>query len=224
MKQKAKPFTWSYTTLKLFEQCPQSYKFKRDKVPEHTGPALERGIRLHKAAEDYLTGKVARLDAELKPLAIEFKQLKAQRPVVEGNLALTRAWVPTGYWDDDAWLRVKLDARLYLPKELTLLVIDFKSGRPNPYPDQERLYTAAAFGAEPEVPIVKVQFWYTDHGVTLPHVPSPKARARFASGMQKEFTIRAGRMERATTFPAKPGSHCGYCGWSKKKGGPCQKG
>jgi PD-(D/E)XK nuclease superfamily len=224
MSTKKKPFAWSYTALRLFEQCPLSYDYKRRKIPEVEGPALARGIKIHKAAEDYLTGKVKVLSKDLKSLATQFAKLKKLRPVVEGNIGLTRRWVVTGYFDDDVWLRVKLDARLYLPEENELLVIDFKSGRPNPYPDQEALYTAAAFAAEPEVPVVKVQFWYTDHGVTLPHVPSPKRRVLLAQGLQQAFTVRARRMEQTKTFTARPGRHCGYCGWSKKRGGPCVKG
>lgn len=222
---KKKPFAWSYTSLTTFEQCPQKYKYKIDKVPEApSGPALERGIKIHKAAEDYLNGTTAKLDTDLKSLAVEFKKLKALKPIVEGNLAFDRNWAMTEYFGDQAWLRVKMDVRLYVEKTDCLRIIDVKSGRPNPYPDQERIYIAAGFAAEPAVAYASIEFWYTDHGVILPQKPVLVRRITSAQNLQREFTMRANRMEKATVFPAHVTSKCSWCGWSKKKGGPCKKG
>lgn len=224
-RSKKKPFSWSYTSLTTFEQCPQKYKFKLDKVPgAPPGAALERGIKIHKAAEDYLNGTKSKLSADLISLATEFKKLKALKPIVEGNLAFDRKWRMTEYFGNNAWLRVKMDVRLYMEETDCLRIIDVKSGRPSPYPDQERIYIASGFAAEPAVTNASIEFWYTDHGVILPQKPILIRRVIAAQNLQREFTMRANRIEKATVFPARVNSKCSWCDWSKKKGGPCKKG
>ncbi len=49
-------YTWSYSSIGLFKQCPQKYyriRVKKD-VVEPESDAMRYGTEVHKAAEDYI--------------------------------------------------------------------------------------------------------------------------------------------------------------------------
>jgi hypothetical protein len=109
----------------------------------------------------------------------------------------------------------------YATKGSILRVIDFKTGRPKDYPEQERINVMAALLGAPEAVAATMEFWYLDHGVSLPKKPKLYVRKNMLSGTMKEFEIRAARMEAEKKFPPRKGAHCAYCDYSKRKGGPC---
>ena len=46
--------TWSYSALKVFEECPyRTYISRVKKITEPTNPAAKRGSDIHQQAEDY---------------------------------------------------------------------------------------------------------------------------------------------------------------------------
>jgi CRISPR/Cas system-associated exonuclease Cas4 (RecB family) len=101
--------------------------------------------------------------------------------------------------------------------------VDYKTGKPSAdHVQQLELYAATALILYPEAEIAVCADWYLDNG---PHSSLEYVLAR--SGLEKvldKWTDRVRVMETDTIFPARPGRHCSYCAFSKKKGGQCQFG
>ena len=229
-KKSKKPFAWSYSSLTTYETCPLKDKFRRDKAPQPYNKYRERGITVHQLGEDYLNGKLKKVPKEYEHFAKPLTELRKAGAQAELELAFTREWLPTEWFGDRTWFRCKLDVQNDGPfkqgkkgnEGLLLDVIDFKTGRPKEYPEQERINVMAALLGKPEAVAARIQFWYLDHGVVLPKKPKIYVRKNMLSGTMKEFEIRASRMEKETKFLPKKGSHCSYCDYSKRKGGPCK--
>ena len=88
--------SWSYTTLSDYERCPFYLKCKKiDKLPEPKGPALDRGIKIHKKCEDYLTTPQLALPKECLKFEQSFIDLKALDPIVEQEWCFRKNWSQT---------------------------------------------------------------------------------------------------------------------------------
>jgi CRISPR/Cas system-associated exonuclease Cas4 (RecB family) len=226
MKSKKKSFAWSYSALTTYETCALKDKFRRDKAPRPPNKYMARGIEVHQLGEDYLNGKLKSVPIEYKYFAKPLIELRKAGAQAELELAFTRQWEPTEWFGERTWFRCKLDVQRCLlgsaRKETTLRVIDFKTGRPKEYPEQERINVMAALLGTSEAVAATMEFWYLDHGVTLPKKPKLYVRKNMLEGTKKEFTIRAARMEAEKKFLPKKGAHCSYCDYSKRKGGPCK--
>lgn len=230
MALKKKPFAWSYSSLTTYETCPLKDKFRRDKAPKPFNKYLTRGIAVHQLGEDYLNGKLKKVPTEYAQFAKPLAELKKAGAQAELELAFTRQWEPTEWFGDRTWFRCKLDVQHEGPSQpdkkgdvgALLRVIDFKTGRPKEYPEQERINVMAALLGEPEAVAATMEFWYLDQGVVLPKKPKLYVRKNMLSGAMKEYTIRAARMEAEKKFLPKKGSHCSYCDYSRRKGGPCK--
>ena len=65
---------WSYSALKVFEECPyRTYISRVKKIPEPSSPAADRGTEIHQQAEDYVSGKLGEMPDTLKSLKISSK-------------------------------------------------------------------------------------------------------------------------------------------------------
>lgn len=220
-----KSFTWSYSALKDFETCPAKYKYRREKTPTRKNEYSQRGIEVHEGGEKYLKGE-GKLPKEFKLFSKQLKDLRDKLAAsAESAVAFTRKWHLTGWWDPDVWLRIKLDVS-WITEDVRgdefAHVVDFKTGKPREYPEQERIYAAATLCRYPEPKRVDVQFWFLDHGIMMPKRPAVYSRANALRGIQQEFTLRAKRMEQAKKFEPRPGGACKFCDYSKRKGGPCK--
>ncbi len=50
---------WSYSALKVFEECPyRTYISRVKKIPEPSSPAADRGSQIHDEAEQYVDGRI----------------------------------------------------------------------------------------------------------------------------------------------------------------------
>ena len=64
---------WSYSALKVFEECPyRSYIQKVKKIPEPSNPAADRGTEIHQQAEDYVKGELGEFPSTLTKFKNEF--------------------------------------------------------------------------------------------------------------------------------------------------------
>jgi hypothetical protein len=147
----------SYSSIKLFENCPLRYyrqRIKKDVVDEG-GEASKHGERIHAFLEKRLKG--SDLDPEVakyEPLcaAVE-RAAKDGELCIEQELVLTERLVPTGWWEPDAWLRSKLDVLIIAGADA--VVMDWKTGKRNPDFFQMELFAAQVFKHYPEVQRVK---------------------------------------------------------------------
>lgn len=219
------PFTWSYSALSAYEKCPAKIRYKREGFKPPKNKYLERGIAVHEAGEAFLKSPHRRNPPEdyAKNFNVPMLKLRGYNPIAEGEVALTRAWEPTGWFGPQTWFRAKIDARYVDPQQDDLMhVVDFKTGRPRPsYQLQDLCYTVATFAKHPEIERVRLEFWYLDHGVVLGPKKELRRKNVFEGG-KRELTVRAARFENERGWKEAPGAHCQYCDYSQRKGGPCK--
>lgn len=214
---------WSYSRWQVYETCPKRAYFKFvKKMPEPGGEALERGAEIHGEAEAFLRkpGKV--VPHSLKLVAKEVQALAKKNAQAELELAVTREWSKTGWFDQDVWARAKVDA-WHMDQTGSVEVVDWKTGKHRPgdigYTTQLELYAVFAFAVEPDAKEVQTKLVFTDHGKS--EVKEFK-RAQFDT-LKKTWEKRTLPMLSDKVFPARPSdSACRWCTFRKSKGGPCE--
>ncbi len=226
----AKLTSWSFSTYTQYIRCPFSVcldKVQRVRMPEEKSPVLERGDRIHKGAEAYVSaaGKPA-LPAELKHFVGRLKDFRRAKARTELAWAFTTAWTPTGYWDRDAWVRMKLDVMVEQKAPPSVYVGDYKSGRV--YPDHAQQRSLYGLGALTLVQIGALANGAKETAVTVEHLYTDtrqEATERYTlkdlGPLKAEWERRTSQMLNDQRFPAKPGPHCRWCRFRKSAGGPC---
>lgn len=211
--------SWSYSALTEFEGCNyRSYLKRVKKFKEPSGEAADRGTAIHQLAEDYVQGAIDELPKELtkKDLAKKFEWLKEQYKrgcvKIEEDWGFNTDWDKTGWFDDDVWVRVKLDA-LVFQSDTSAIAIDHKTGRmwgnEIKHNQQGLLYVIATFLRYPELEHVQTQFWYIDHG----KIGCIQNYTRDQAMMfLRRWNKRAILMTTATDFPPMPSpDSCRWC-------------
>ena len=83
--------TWSYSALKVFEECPyRTYISRVKKITEPTNPAAKRGSNIHQQAEDYVKGTLEEFPDTLKKFKKEFETLR--KLFAEAKVELEGEW------------------------------------------------------------------------------------------------------------------------------------
>ena len=124
---------WSYSALKVFEECPYRTYISRVKgVKEVSGPAADRGTQIHQYAEDYVNGTMGEMADELFKFKDEFEELRSlyidAKVELEGDWGFNIDWDVVGWMEKATWARIKLDA-LVQQDETSARVIDYKTGK-----------------------------------------------------------------------------------------------
>jgi PD-(D/E)XK nuclease superfamily len=212
-----KEFSWSYSKLKAFEDCPRRYHETQVKKSETGGPLwpeepsqiLVWGDAVHKAmAEALKTGK------ELPTKFRIFQQWIDKVVRTEGELlvedecqwAINRDMKPVAWFAKDVWLRCVADAvKLDYP---AALVVDWKTGKSaNCDPIQLLLTSLMAFVQFPKLQCVRSDFvWLQEDSQTTQVVYRNECADHWA-----ELMPRVARLEHATiheNFPPMPGRFC----------------
>lgn len=226
--------TWSFSRIQDFEQCKRRAKLKYlDKIPEPERPlppgktehANDRGTRIHDAGERFARGGIE-LIPELQKFGSEFERLKALYATgnvsLEGEWAMDRSWEPVAWASSDAWLRLKLDALVFLsPTEA--VAIDYKTGKRYgnevKHNEQLQLYQLVTFLRYPKLETIHVELWYldVDELVTVTYTRNQGLRFR------RSFENRGNAMTTCTEFPPNPNIFS--CKWCPYKGTEhCDKG
>jgi CRISPR/Cas system-associated exonuclease Cas4 (RecB family) len=151
---------WSYSSIKLFEQCPRKYyhlKIVKDVVEPET-EALLYGSRFHEAAEKYVR------DDEPLPLYFMFvkqtldnlKQISGER-LCEYEMGITKDLEPCEFNAPDVWYRGIADLLIIDREKGEARVIDYKTGKSAKYadPEQLELMSLCVFKHFPEIRRVK---------------------------------------------------------------------
>ncbi|MFV1943446.1 PD-(D/E)XK nuclease family protein [Pseudomonas luteola] len=207
---------WSFSRLMDYEKCPYSvYLAKVCKAPTPSGPAAERGTKIHNAIEAYIKGESAEEIKEMRgflPLIRDLREGYANATVeVEGDWAFTRNWQTTGWTSPDCWARIKLDVLVH-ESDTSARVIDWKSGKKFgneiKHNQQGMTYAIGAFKRYPNLEFVKVEFDYVDKNDQLTNQYT-RAQAELLEPM---LTQRADTMTTAVKFDPKPSfSACRWC-------------
>lgn len=212
--------TWSYSTIDKAESCMYGvYLSKVEKAPRAESPAADRGSMLHDLGEQYVRGNLDQLPKELaKHYKLAFEELRdlfAQGKVeCEEDWGITTDWTPTGFFDDDTWGRMKIDALVH-DSEQSARVIDYKSGKPYPlkHNQQCQLYAIATFLYYPKLEFVQTELWYLDK---TPNMAINTYTREQAMMFLPKWNQRALNLTQATKFPPDPSvRNCRFCDHAK---------
>jgi len=212
--------TWSYSALKVFEECPyRTYISRVKKVPEPSSPAADRGTQIHNEAEDYVKGVLGEMPDSLKKFESQFVDLKhlfnEAQVELEGEWGFDLDWAPVGWMTRETWARIKLDALVH-EDEQSARVIDYKTGKKwgneIPHSQQCLLYAIATFFRYPQLQYVQTELWYLDKGETTVKSFTREQAMNFAPG----FYSRAIAMTTCTDFAPNPSkNNCRWCSYRK---------
>ncbi len=202
----------SYSSIKLFENCPLRYYRQRitKDVVDEGGEASKHGERIHAFLENRLKG--SGLDAEIaqyEPLCLSVEKLARQGELyIEKELVLTDNLTATGWWDADAWLRSKLDVLVIVGGEA--VVMDWKTGKRNADQFQMQLFAAQVFKHYPDVQRVKTSLvWLKTMEMDTNTYKRSGVNAIWAEVMKRIQRIHSSLEH--DNWPAKPSGLCRYC-------------
>ena len=150
-------FTWSYSSLKQYQNCPKQYQemrvLKNYTVTENE--AMMYGKEVHSALEDYVKEGVelAKNYQRFKPMVDKLIAIPGDK-YPEYEMALTYNKEPCDFKSDNRWVRGIAD--LVIVDKDYAFIIDYKTGS-NKYPDpkQLRLMALMMFSYFPQVNKIK---------------------------------------------------------------------
>lgn len=152
--------TWSYSSLKTFQQCPRKYyhiKVARDTTDSQHKAALY-GQEFHTAAEVSVRDETP-LDprfAYAAPMVEALKNIKGGK-YCELELGLTRELTTCTFDSPDAWWHGIIDLLIVDEADNLAYMVDYKTSKNARYADTKQLdYMAAAvFAKFPKLKMIK---------------------------------------------------------------------
>ena len=151
-------YTWSYSSISLFQQCPRKYYRLRvlKDIVEPPQAHLDYGSAVHKAAEDYVCGgiDIPEKYGFIKQSLDALKVLPGEKHC-EYEMGLTKEFKPCKFRDPDVWFRGIADLLILDGDEAK--IVDYKTGKSAQYADikQLELLSLLVFKHFPEVKRVK---------------------------------------------------------------------
>jgi hypothetical protein len=205
-----KPFSWSYTHLSQFSNCPLAYKYNYlDKVwPFTENAATKRGVTVHKSIEDHLI-KGTPLPEDLLWLRRILDKFDGWNITAEQRVALDVSMAPVTYFAKTAWCRSVYDLRA--EKDGVVALLDWKTGKMRDDTGQLRLFAGVEFASNPETHTVKTAYVWLDHKDMSTGVFT---REKDNHPIWHEFLTKVHKVQTAIEqdkFPAKPSGLCGWC-------------
>lgn len=214
-------FPASYSKLSTYETCARKAYYRYiEKLEDKKSKQMERGTTLHSSAEGYLLGEKNTIHRELQSIGKVLKYVRSRSPMVETKMALSRGLEEIVPWESSlAWFRLVIDC-LYLEKT-ACHIQEWKSGKQyDDHADQRNIYGMASLIKWPDLQEAHVVTHYIDLNKKVP-VQIDRTRAML---LQWHLTERLEVMEKDKVFAPRPGYYCGWCSFSKLKGGPCKVG
>jgi hypothetical protein len=153
--------TWSYSSLKTFEQCPKKYyhlKVVKD-VKDEGSEATVYGQDLHKAAEDYIKSDtpIPPKFAYVQDTVDAIKNIEGEKhcELKLGIKVTDDGYEPCDFFDKDVWWRGIGD--VIIVNGETAYSIDYKTSKNAKYADLKQLdiLAAALFVHFPQVKKIK---------------------------------------------------------------------
>ncbi len=203
----------SYSSLKMFYNCPLRYYRQRiiKDIKDVMGEASLYGVRVHEHLEHRIKHNTPLPPdcASYEPLCAAFEsQVDGGELIAEKEATLNKGLKPTGWWDDDAWLRSKLDI-LVLNGE-NALIADWKTGKRRVDFDQFEMFALQVFAHYPQIEAVKTMFIWLK-----PMKKDSRVYVRAQVGaLWRDLMVRIRRVEKAletNNWPAKPSGLCPWC-------------
>jgi CRISPR/Cas system-associated exonuclease Cas4 (RecB family) len=205
-------YTWSYSALKEYENCPKKYYEIRVAQNYTVIPSEQMiyGTEVHKALEDYVKdGKELALNyLRFKPAADALIDIPGEK-YPEHEMALFRDKTPCDFADSNRWVRGIVD--LLIVDGDYAFIVDYKTGS-NKYPDpkQLRLMSLMTFAHFPNVNKIKAGLLFVMHGT---FVTEEYTREDLDKSWAK-FNGPLGRLDNSydnNVWPPNPTPLCKYC-------------
>lgn len=151
---------WSYSSLKLFEQCPRKYYHLRV-AKDHTEPESEAmlyGTRFHEAAEHYIRSNTPLPEyfGFARSALDSLKQIPGEK-LCEYEMGITADLMPCAFDDPQVWFRGIADLLVLDYEKEEARILDYKTGKSAKYadPDQLELMSLCVFKHFPKIKKVK---------------------------------------------------------------------
>lgn len=133
-------YTWSYSSISLFQQCPRKYYRLRvlKDIVEPPQAHLDYGSAVHKAAEDYVCGgiDIPEKYGFIKQSLDALKVLPGEKHC-EYEMGLTKEFKPCKFRNPDVWFRGIADLLILDGDEAK--IVDYKTGKSSQYADIKQL-------------------------------------------------------------------------------------
>ena len=133
-------YTWSYSSLSLFQQCPRKYyrlRVMKD-IVDPPQAHLDYGSAVHKVAEDYVCGDI---DIPEKygfvKTTLDLLKILPGEKYCEYEMGLTKDFKPCAFRDPDVWFRGIADLLIINGDEAK--IVDYKTGKSAQYADTKQL-------------------------------------------------------------------------------------
>ena len=212
MRHTAMRLSHSYSSIKLYENCPLRYFRQRilKDVVDEGGEASKYGERIHAFLEKRLKGAgIEQEVAQYEPLCQSVEKLaKGGSLLIEKELVLTENLTPTGWWEADAWLRSKLDVLVL--RGADAVVMDWKTGKRNADQFQMQMFAAQVFKHYPEVQRVKTSLvWLKTMEMDTEQYTRIDINVVWAEVMKRIQRIHDSLEH--DKWPARPSGLCRYC-------------
>ena len=214
---------WSLSKYGLYKKCPTAYKFRVvDRIPDPAGPAAARGTDIHAQLESYLaTGNWTLAIPEFT-----IKKAEAMRGLnfrSEIKLALDENWKRVEWNAPEAWVRGIIDAMVLLPDNgdvppTEAQLGEWKTGKVyDDHVNQRDLYLTMVLSIWPTIDYGKIETIYVDQS----HAQASELKREELEAKQIHWAKAVTPMLNDTFFSPRPGDHCRWCTFSKRRGGPC---
>jgi CRISPR/Cas system-associated exonuclease Cas4 (RecB family) len=205
-------YTWSYSALKEYENCPKKYYEIRVAQNYTVIPSEQMiyGTEVHKALEDYVKdGKELAVNyLRFKPAADALIDIPGEK-YPEYEMALFRDKTPCDFADSNRWVRGIVD--LLIVDGDYAFIVDYKTGSSKyPDPKQLRLMSLMTFAHFPNVNKIKAGLLFVMHGS---FVTEEYTREELDKSWAK-FNGPLGRLDNSydnNVWPPNPTPLCKYC-------------
>jgi len=209
---------YSYSAVKLYEQCPSRYKFNRiDRLQEPPGDAASRGSLIHSEIESIIKGELPLASNVVQYLIPQLNKWKLSNAQSEMQFAINEAWDLVDYKDKNAWFRGVID--LYFEEGDTATVLDFKTGKERDYVDQVSVYAAVVLATKPHINRVNLVIEFID---SQKNVQYSRITRDELGKYKDELANRISTINKDNIFAANPSGLCKFCHFRKSNGGPCK--
>lgn len=219
MSKPTKPkVVWSYSSKKMFEQCPEKYHRLRvvKDIKDDPGESAIYGTEMHLAAEEFVRdGKpIPEKFAFIRP-SIEAVNAWPGTKYCEFKMGLREDLTACDFFAKDVWWRGVADLIVISPCGTKARTVDYKSSKSTKYADMEQLdlMAAAIFIHFPKVMTLHAALMFLVCDEMVP--PKPKeytfmfSRATFEK--QRPIIQRIEAAMESGVWNRKEGPLCGWC-------------
>tara|TARA_R110000822_G_scaffold24990_1_gene75866 strand:+ start:6695 stop:7360 length:666 start_codon:yes stop_codon:yes gene_type:complete len=207
---------WSYSSIKLFDQCPKKYHHLRilKDVKEQEGEHLVYGNEVHKAAEEYVKNGAPFPEkfGYAKPVLDTLKSFPGDKhcELKLGVKKVGEEFAPCGFFDKDVWLRTIVD--LLIVNGTEGYIVDYKTGKNAKYADAKQLdvMAGAVFVHYPELNRIKSALAYLVSKDFIKKAHAREDHKKYLNVFSWELDRLGGAMESGVWNP-NSGPLCGWC-------------